>query len=106
MRGHIRRRGSSWEYIVDTGMAAAHMILRATELGLVAHPIAGFDENKVKEILGIPEEMTVITLVNIGKKRQELRPILSEQQAEAEQRRPERLPLDKFTFRNKYREES
>jgi len=28
-------------YLFDTGMAVALMILRATELGLVAHPIAG-----------------------------------------------------------------
>jgi nitroreductase len=93
-------------YLFDTGMATAQMILRATELGLVAHPIAGFDEQKVKEILDIPAEMMVITLVNIGKKRQELRPILSEKQIESERQRPERLPIDKFVYKNAYREES
>ena len=41
-------------YLFDTGMAAAHLILRATELGLVAHPIAGFDPEKVREILADP----------------------------------------------------
>jgi len=38
-------------YLFDTGMATAFLILRATELGLVAHPIAGYDEEKVKAIL-------------------------------------------------------
>jgi len=92
-------------YLFDAGMATAHMILRATELGLVAHPIAGFSENKVKEILGMPEDMTVITLVNFGKHRMELRPELSEKQIEWERERPERLPLEKFVCLNAYRKE-
>lgn len=92
-------------YLFDTGMAVAHIILRATELGLVAHPIAGFDESRVKEILGIPEEMTVITLVNVGKKRQSMRPELSEQQIAWEKERPERLPLEKFVHLNQYQGE-
>ena len=54
-------------YLFDTGMATAFIILRATELGLVAHPIAGYKEDAVKEILGIPEEMTLITLLIVGK---------------------------------------
>jgi nitroreductase len=92
-------------YLFDAGMATAQMILRATELGLVAHPIAGFHEDKVKEILSIPEDMTVITLVNFGKKRDQLRPVLSEQQREAEGERPERLPLEKFVHLNSYQGE-
>ncbi len=95
--------GSREYYLFDTGMAVAHMILRATELGLVAHPIAGYQEHKVKEILGIPEDMTVITLVNFGKRRVELRPELSEKQREWESDRPERLSLEKFVHRNAYR---
>ncbi|MDH4135638.1 MAG: nitroreductase family protein, partial [Anaerolineae bacterium] len=60
------RKGREY-YLFDTGMATAFMILRATELGLVAHPIAGFNEDAVKEILGIPGEMMLITLVVVGK---------------------------------------
>jgi len=30
-------------------MATAFIILRATELGLVAHPIAGYNEDAVKQ---------------------------------------------------------
>jgi nitroreductase len=69
-------------YLFDTGMATAFMILRATEMGLVAHPIAGFNEEKAKEILGIPGELRLITLVNVGT-----------QQLEIEKSRPVRLPL-------------
>ena len=61
--------GKSREYyLFDTGMATAFMILRATEMGLVIHPIAGYSHSKAKEILEIPEEMTLITLLVVGKK--------------------------------------
>lgn len=35
-------------YLFDTGMATAFLILRATELGLVAHPIAGYSPKKTR----------------------------------------------------------
>jgi nitroreductase len=54
-------------YAFDTGLATGQMILQAVELGLVAHPIAGFSPSKVKNILNIPKEMEVITLLIIGK---------------------------------------
>ncbi|MFA5104121.1 MAG: nitroreductase family protein [Candidatus Margulisiibacteriota bacterium] len=89
-------------YLFDTGMATALLILRATELGLVAHPIAGYDEQKVKELLAIPESMTVITLVNVGKHSDKISPVLSEKQAHDEKERPSRLALNKFVFRGRY----
>lgn len=64
----------------DCGLAAAFLILRATELGLVAHPIAGFSPRKTKEILGIPEEYKVITLIIVGKWAETISPSLSEKQ--------------------------
>ena len=89
-------------YLFDTGMATAFVILRATELGLVAHPIAGFSPKKTREILGIPDEMNVITLVIIGKHSSQMNPLMSEKQTEAEKERPQRLTLDKFVFMNRY----
>jgi nitroreductase len=85
------------------GMQTAFLILRATELGLVAHPIAGFREAQVKEVLGIPEDMTVITLVMIGKHSATISPVLSEKQVEQEKTRPERLPMEKVIYMNNYK---
>jgi len=93
-------------YFFDTGMATAAIILRATELGLVAHPIAGFSPKKTREILGIPDGMEVITLVIVGKHSDSISPVLSEKQVAAEKERPERIPLAKFVHRNSYKEES
>ncbi|MFQ6103450.1 MAG: nitroreductase family protein [Candidatus Glassbacteria bacterium] len=90
------------DLISDTGMASAFLILRATELGFVAHPIAGFDEEKVKEALEIPDEMTVITLLIVGKRSEEPNPILSKKQIESERKRPSRHPLRKIMFMNRY----
>jgi len=83
-------------YLFDLGLSTGLLVLRATELGLVAHPIAGFDEGAAKEILGIDEEMKLITLVIVGKHSDDINELLSEKQAEAEAERPERLPVDEI----------
>jgi nitroreductase len=89
-----------WQF--DTGMAVGQMILRATELGLVAHPIAGYDPDKVKEVLGIPADMTVITLVNVGKHTAEPKASLSEDQKKGELSRPPRQDFTAFAFIDRY----
>ena len=83
-------------YLFDTGMATALLILRAVELGLVAHPIAGFDEERVKETLGLGGEETVITLLIVGKQADGIDPGLTPWQKESEEQRPPRMPLEEF----------
>jgi nitroreductase len=87
----------------DTGMAAGFLMLRATEIGLVCHPIAGYDEQMVKEILAVPGDMTVITLLIVGKITGEISPLLSEKQAQSEKNRPPRLKFEDFAFIDTYR---
>jgi nitroreductase len=89
-------------YLFDIGQATAFLQLRATELGLVAHPIAGFNEERAKEILHIPSDMTIITLVIIGKKSELISDKLSENQITNEKQRPERLVLENIIYRNRY----
>ncbi|MDG6221143.1 MAG: nitroreductase family protein [Candidatus Thermoplasmatota archaeon] len=86
----------------DTGMAVGMLMLRATEMGLVAHPIAGYSPKKTREALGILEEYNVITLIIVGKHSQEPAPYLSEGQKEAENERPERKGLETFAYKDKY----
>ena len=92
-------------YLFDCGVATAFMILRATELGIVAHPIAGYSEEMVKEILGIPSEMRVIALVIVGKHSRTMRRNLSEKQIRIEKRRPDRLPLEEFVYMNAFKKD-
>jgi len=89
-------------YRFDIGMATEAMILRATEFGLVAHPIAGYSPKKTREILGIPEDIDVISLVIVGKHSNIFEPELSEKQVEAEKERPKRIPIDDFVYINRY----
>ncbi len=53
-------------FLFGCGMAVGNLMIQATDLGLVAHPIAGFDPVKVKSLLGIPEDYTLVTLVIVG----------------------------------------
>jgi nitroreductase len=89
-------------FLFDTGMATAFLILRATDLGLVAHPMAGFKEDIAKEILNIPPDMKLITIIGIGKHNEHFESVLEEHQLEHERNRPERMNLNKFVFHNKY----
>lgn len=51
----------------DTGLCAMSIMLQATHLGLIAHPIAGFTPKKVRSVLNIPKDYDVLTLLIIGK---------------------------------------
>ncbi|MBU0497250.1 MAG: nitroreductase family protein [Candidatus Thermoplasmatota archaeon] len=89
-------------FLFDSGLATAFLILRATELGLVVHPIAGFSPTKTREILNIPEDHEVITLVIVGKHASIIKSVLSEKQSRDEQSRPPRYPLTDFISYNRY----
>lgn len=89
-------------YLFDTGMAVSAILLRATELNLVAHPIAGYSPEKVREILEIPEDYTVITLLIVGKKNDEIPDYFDDWKRKSESTRPERLELKEFVFTNKF----
>ena len=78
------------------------LVLRATELGLVAHPIAGYSPKKAKEVMKIPEEYQLITLVIVGKHSDEAKDILSEKQKKDEKRRPARKDIEEIAFHNEF----
>ena len=47
-------------YLFDIGLAVENMVLAATDLGLVTHPMTGIDEAELKRILGIPPEVRFV----------------------------------------------
>ena len=89
-------------YLFDTGLASAFLILRATEIGLVAYPIAGFDEERGKDVLEIPTQMRLIALIVVGKKTGGVNPALSDFQKQAELNRPQRKSFGEFAFIDRY----
>jgi nitroreductase len=42
-------------YPTDVGLAFENLLLAATDLGLVTHPMAGVDQAELKKVLGVPE---------------------------------------------------
>ena len=83
--------------MLDTGFAVQNLILRATELGYVAHPIAGYDQKKVAKTLKIQDEYQVITLVIVGKHDISDMSYLNEHQRDTENKRPDRKDIGEYT---------
>lgn len=55
----IVRDGKEY-YLFDVGLAVENMLLAATDLGLVTHPMTGVNEDKLKGILNIPGEVRFV----------------------------------------------
>lgn len=58
-------------YAVDLAIAVEHIALAAVEEGLGTCWIGAFSQKKVKEILGVPEQYQVVTVLPLGFPRQE-----------------------------------
>ena len=50
----------------DIGIAAAHLCLQATELGLGTCMIGWFDEKKIQQLLHIPRKRKIGMLISLG----------------------------------------
>ena len=87
-------------FLFGCGMAVGNLMIQATQLDLVAHPIAGYNPVGVKEILGIPEDYTLITLIIVGRPGDASQ--LSDQHREIELGPRDRKPLSEVMARNRY----
>ncbi|WP_405098717.1 nitroreductase family protein [Oceanobacillus sp. FSL H7-0719] len=85
----------------DTGAAWGYLALQANKKGLVTHPMTGFDFDKAREALEIPEDCHIEALVAIGY--QDDKEKLSELLQEREQPN-NRKPLGDFIFNGKFGE--
>ena len=88
-------------YLFDTGLAVAHLLLEATDRGLVAHPIAGFKSSLVREALAIPSDVVVIALLILGVPSDDLSG-LSEKHRTEETSPRSRRPLSDVLSRNRF----
>jgi len=50
----------------DVGQAVANLIVQATALGLMAHQMAGFHPDKVRELYGVPKEFEPVAAMALG----------------------------------------
>lgn len=89
--------------LYDCGISAGFMMLAATEMGLVAHPIAGYSPKKIRKLTGIPEEMNVINLIVFGRIAKKDGSERDEKIEEEQQRTPRKSP-DEFVWYDRYEE--
>ncbi len=59
-------RNGQHYYLVDVAVAMEHLILAATALGLGTCWIGGFEEDKVKQLLRIPDNYRVVAMTVLG----------------------------------------
>lgn len=76
-------------YLFDTGIATGFLMLKATELGLVAHPIAGYSPRKLRALFDFHPDETIIAMVVLGAAD-------TGHPAEDDAQRPVRKPIDEF----------
>jgi nitroreductase len=87
-------------HIFDAGSAWENLALQAARMGLVAHGMAGFDEEKARRDLGVPEDFTVAAMIALGQ------PGRSEDLPEALRGREvpsSRKPVAEFVCEGKFR---
>jgi nitroreductase len=80
----------------DAGAALAQLMLQVTALGLHAHGMAGFDHERARQVLGIPDDYEVGAAVAIGYV--DAPENLPEQYRAAELSARQRKPLEQILF--------
>jgi nitroreductase len=96
------RPGSEYYSYYDTGMATANLLTQAVALGLVTHPMAGFDTNKAKAELNIPEGNNPLVMIALGYPGAP--DLLPEPLRERELAPRTRKPLNEFVFEGRWQE--
>ncbi len=54
-------------YQFDTGMATNNLIMKIFDLGLIAHPMAGFSPKIIRKNFELSKENKIITMIAVGK---------------------------------------
>jgi nitroreductase len=80
----------------DTGAALANFMLQATALGLHAHGMAGFDHQRARQELAIPDDYEIAAAVALGYRDSPDK--LSEKHVKSELAARQRKPLSEIAF--------
>ena len=64
-KGQVTTKFGDW-YMFDLGIATQTLCLTAYDLGLGTVIVGFFDHNKTNEILGVPEDYDVVSMVPMG----------------------------------------
>ena len=82
-------RGKKMYLYQDTAAAIENLLLLATSLGLGSCWVGAFDEEELKEVLELPENIKPLAVIPIGYPAED-------------PKKPERRPIESVTFLEKY----
>jgi len=82
-------------------MAVGLLMMQATRMGYVAHPVSGYNALKLKPLLGIPDDHILVTLINVGRHGQDVS-LLQDDQRERETGPRIRKPLEEVLSWNQF----
>ncbi|MFM1951628.1 MAG: hypothetical protein RJA33_422 [Actinomycetota bacterium] len=85
------------DYLFDCGLAVSQLVFEAHDRGLIAHQMAGFDKSDASKALSMPDELTPVIVVAIGK--QDSPDKLDAALAEREVAPRVRLPLEEIVIK-------
>ena len=83
-------------FAFDTGAAWENLALQASMMGLVSHGMAGFDYEKAKKTLNVPEDYKVMAMAAIGKsgKKEDLPENLRERETPSERKSIDQITME------------
>lgn len=96
--GKFSRNGTPNRHaLYDLGAATSYMTLEAAALGLATHQMAGFDQDKARELIGIPADTLIGAAIAMGYQDEPTKlgdATLIEREVAARQRKP----LSEFVY--------
>lgn len=63
---HVRNGSANRFYLHDTGAANTLLALQAGAIGLIAHQMGGYDYEKLKTALYIPDDFEIASVIAVG----------------------------------------
>ncbi|MHA2003876.1 MAG: nitroreductase family protein [Candidatus Thorarchaeota archaeon] len=87
-------------FMMDIGLTTQNILLQTVHLGLLGHPTAGWNEEELKDITGIPKEYRIVTVIFIGYEGDI--ELLDERTKEKEKRPFTRKPLSEIVHWNRW----
>ena len=103
MQNHEYKNKPNSKHQYDTGAAVHAMFLQAVGQELVAHVMGGFDKEKAFQVLGIPEDVTLLVMMAVGYPGDESK-IDQELLKKRYQEHQRRRPVNEFAFKGKWQE--
>ena len=85
----------------DTGAATMAFYTQAISMGVMTHPMGGFDSDKLKSTFGISDDFVPMSMIAVGYQSEDIS-VIDEQYHDGETKPRERLDLEVNFFESKW----